>query len=86
MWQRISAQDTRKRGAFLETNKKNTKIHIKTHTMEIDKTFHYSDPETIVCYTCKFCVYDMERGEFCKLHEEPIKDFWRCDNAKSVRG
>ena len=54
--------------------------------MEIDKTFHHSDPETIVCYTCKFCVYDMERGEFCKLYEEPVKDFWRCDNAKSVRG
>ena len=54
--------------------------------MEIDKTFHHSDPYDVTCDNCKFSVYDIEIGLFCKKHREQVQPYWKCDNAKSVRG
>lgn len=53
--------------------------------MGIDKTFHHSDPDVITCDTCKFSVYDIEIGLFCKKHREPIQAYWKCDYASGIR-
>ena len=51
----------------------------------IDKTFHHSDPEKIVCETCEHCIYDMKNGLYCTEHKEPIKAYWTCEKANSIR-
>ena len=53
--------------------------------MKIDKTFHHSDPYDVTCDNCKFSVYDIEKGLFCKLHNETIQAYWKCDYANSIR-
>lgn len=51
----------------------------------IDKTFHHSDPEMIVCNACEHCIYDMTKGLWCKENKVPIKAYWTCEKANSIR-
>ena len=58
---------------------------MKNETMAIDKTFHYSDPERVVCNACEHCIYEMTKGMYCTEHKEPIKAYWTCEKANSIR-
>ena len=66
--------------------RKHIQKHIQKHkAMDIDKTFHHSDPYDVTCDNCKFSVFDIEKGLFCKCNNEPVKAYWKCDYANSIR-
>lgn len=49
--------------------------------MAIDKTFHHSDPERIVCNNCACLRYDMKRGNVCTRRNEVVRLYWTCELA-----
>ena len=49
----------------------------------IDKTFHHSDPEHIVCWFCNNCYFNYDKGySWCRKRNEHVEVQWTCDDAE----
>lgn len=60
-------------------------VHFKSANImadcKIDRTFHYSDPERIVCNVCDKCICDIIRGLWCTKHKQAVKAYYTCEDA-----